>query len=276
MHACAAGHADLQSAKASAGAQADQRRSKQIKNWTYDDDDDGPRWPPANLANHSFDGARSGSPQLPAGRTSLKVATQKPNKWWCPRRAAPEQKPPASDQKGFSKLEKADLPFGACLATKRLAWQSRILLSRTSGSIWFRFCSLTFSYCKVISEADNWHCLEFVVRVFASPRLAWLSFRSCGAAHLDRAGTAYTCNKFRLVCWSPPLSQASLVLYCHRQLLADCFFLRNVWRNIQLDRVVEDVSHGTPLTNGYRSGVFGLPGSVLRTGGTVNSRSWRR
>ena len=42
-------------------AQADQRRSKQIKNWTYDDDS--PRWPPVNLANHSFDGARSGSPQ---------------------------------------------------------------------------------------------------------------------------------------------------------------------------------------------------------------------
>ena len=63
MHA--AGHADLQcrARKLSAGAQADQRRSKQIKNWTYDDDD-GPRWPPANLANHSFDGARSGSPQL--------------------------------------------------------------------------------------------------------------------------------------------------------------------------------------------------------------------
>ena len=63
MHA--AGHADLQcrARKLSAGAQADQRRSKQIKNWPYDDDD-GPRWPPANLANHSFDGARSGSPQL--------------------------------------------------------------------------------------------------------------------------------------------------------------------------------------------------------------------
>ena len=41
-------------------AQADQRRSKQIKNWTYDD---GPGWPPVNLANNSFDGARSGSPQ---------------------------------------------------------------------------------------------------------------------------------------------------------------------------------------------------------------------
>ena len=42
-------------------AQADQRRSKEIKNWTYRRR---PRWPPVNLANHSFDGARSGSPQL--------------------------------------------------------------------------------------------------------------------------------------------------------------------------------------------------------------------
>ena len=64
-------------------AQADQARSKQIKNWTYDndhddddndddhdndgdddkgdDDDDGddsPTWPPVNLPFNSFDGAR--------------------------------------------------------------------------------------------------------------------------------------------------------------------------------------------------------------------------
>ena len=51
--------------------QADQGRSKQIKYWKFDDGDDdddddddgGPKWPPVNLANSSFDGALSGSPQ---------------------------------------------------------------------------------------------------------------------------------------------------------------------------------------------------------------------
>ena len=36
----------------------DQSRSK------IERTDDGPRWPPVNLANNSFDGARSGSPQF--------------------------------------------------------------------------------------------------------------------------------------------------------------------------------------------------------------------